>query len=195
VIFRIDNFILLLTTLLLHTGPWHCVLLLIPRSFHDGGAVNYWQRPHREKATLISNGCLLFIGIKNTEHCIGQTLPSLDYIVKTFLWIYEKCKQRSIDASAPLECSTMDDADAAFRLNSITNPTFWATKVDLRDRKVVQGRGKKFSNLNIYICPLPPKAYREQKSFSIKICCPNTKQEIFLVEANKVKLSYYCTGQ
>jgi hypothetical protein len=27
---------------LLYAGPWQCVLLLIPRSFLDGSAVNYW---------------------------------------------------------------------------------------------------------------------------------------------------------
>jgi hypothetical protein len=45
------------------TGPWQCVLFLIPRFFHDGGAVNYSTAPpsNRERTTLISNGCLLFI--------------------------------------------------------------------------------------------------------------------------------------
>jgi hypothetical protein len=39
-----------------------------------GALLTTVQRPHRERTTLISNGCLLFIGIKNTEHWLNLTL-------------------------------------------------------------------------------------------------------------------------
>jgi hypothetical protein len=42
-------------------GPWQCILFLIPRSFHDGGALNYSTSPHRSKTTLISNGAASFV--------------------------------------------------------------------------------------------------------------------------------------
>jgi hypothetical protein len=51
------------------TEPWQFVLF---SWFHDlftiGALLTTVQRPHRKWTTLISNGCLLFIGIKNTEH-------------------------------------------------------------------------------------------------------------------------------
>jgi hypothetical protein len=56
----------------LHTGPWQCVLFLIPRSFHDGGALNYSTAPHRSKTTLISNG--VFCLLESKILSIGQTL-------------------------------------------------------------------------------------------------------------------------
>jgi hypothetical protein len=55
-----------------HPGPWQCVLFLIPRSFHDGGALNYSTAPHRSKTTLISNG--VFCLLESKILSIGQTL-------------------------------------------------------------------------------------------------------------------------
>jgi hypothetical protein len=54
------------------TGPWQCALFLIPRSFHDGGALNYSTAPHRERTTLISNG--VFCLLESKILSIGQTL-------------------------------------------------------------------------------------------------------------------------
>jgi hypothetical protein len=45
---------------------------LIPRSFHDGGALNYSTAPHRSKTTLISNG--VFCLLESKILSIGQTL-------------------------------------------------------------------------------------------------------------------------
>jgi hypothetical protein len=53
-------------------GPWQCALFLIPRSFHDGGALNYSTAPHRSKTTLISNGAFCLLESKILS--IGQTL-------------------------------------------------------------------------------------------------------------------------
>jgi hypothetical protein len=56
----------------LGAGPWQCVLFLIPRSFHDGGALNYSTAPYRSKTTLISNG--VFCLLESKILSIGQTL-------------------------------------------------------------------------------------------------------------------------
>jgi hypothetical protein len=56
----------------MHTGPWQCALFLIPRSFHDGSALNYSTAPHRSKTTLISNG--VFGLLESKILSIGQTL-------------------------------------------------------------------------------------------------------------------------
>jgi hypothetical protein len=48
------------------------VLFLIPRSFHNGGALNYSTAPHRSKTTLISNG--VFCLLESKILSIGQTL-------------------------------------------------------------------------------------------------------------------------
>jgi hypothetical protein len=53
-------------------GPCQCALFLIPRSFHDGGALNYSTAPHRSKTTLISNG--VFCLLESKILSIGQTL-------------------------------------------------------------------------------------------------------------------------
>jgi hypothetical protein len=45
---------------------------LIPRSFHDGGALNYSTAPHRSKTTLISNG--VFCLLESKILSIGKTL-------------------------------------------------------------------------------------------------------------------------
>jgi hypothetical protein len=57
---------------LANPGPWQCALFLIPRSFHDGGALNYSTAPHRSKTTLISNG--VFCLLESKILSIGQTL-------------------------------------------------------------------------------------------------------------------------
>jgi hypothetical protein len=54
------------------SGPWQCALFLIPRSFHNGGALNYSTAPHRSKTTLISNG--VFCLLESKILSIGQTL-------------------------------------------------------------------------------------------------------------------------
>jgi hypothetical protein len=56
------------TAMQLHPGPWQCVLFLIPRSFHDGGALNYSTAPPSVKDNTNFQRRLLYIGIKNTEH-------------------------------------------------------------------------------------------------------------------------------
>jgi hypothetical protein len=56
----------------LSSGPCQCALFLIPRSFHDGGALNYSTAPHRSKTTLISNG--VFCLLESKILSIGQTL-------------------------------------------------------------------------------------------------------------------------
>jgi hypothetical protein len=61
-----------LALLLMISGPWQCVLFLISRSFHDGGALNYSTAPHRSKTTLISNG--VFCLLESKILSIGQTL-------------------------------------------------------------------------------------------------------------------------
>jgi hypothetical protein len=63
-------------------GPWQCVLFLISRSFHDGGALNYSTAPHRSKTTLISNG--VFCLLESKILSIGQTL--LYSLAQTFIY-------------------------------------------------------------------------------------------------------------
>jgi hypothetical protein len=72
------NGLFILRSLFLHccccrySGPWQCILFLIPRSFHDGGALNYSTAPHRSKTTLISYG--VFCLLESKILSIGQTL-------------------------------------------------------------------------------------------------------------------------
>jgi hypothetical protein len=67
------------------SGPWQCALFLIPRSFHDGGALNYSTAPHRSKTTLISNG--VFCLLESKILSIGQTLLySLAFVDSCLHW-------------------------------------------------------------------------------------------------------------
>jgi hypothetical protein len=72
--------------MLRNPGPWQCVLFLIPRSFHDGGALNYSTAPHRSKTTLISNG--VFCLLESKILSIGQTLLFLYSLGETNAMIF-----------------------------------------------------------------------------------------------------------
>jgi hypothetical protein len=88
----------------LKSGPWQCVLFLIPRSFLDGGALNYSTAPHRSKTTLISNG--VFCLLESKILSIGQTLLySLASNESVFFWHFNKSYTKIVDQKrAPNLC-------------------------------------------------------------------------------------------